>query len=367
MLCDQGWCRTSLPREFYDLEVPISVYEKDFEGAFKALKIQALADGYILSKSGKKKPYTVTVTKKGDDDAAYTSCVDSTVHIVPQKFLKAYLYADSLKCSRPEVKVTPCNHPAPTPAQGFSPPGGGGCLDSVFIPLDRFRVNFYVVSSTFLDSYGVDWVSLWASGNLWSRPSVFSDWALKAVSQGDTLSEFRSIEIDIDSVASLHWGSQKKEEKSTYQTGEVVRTDYEYHDYGLTIDLSRTLNGGIRGSYSLAQRDDMNSIIEGNFGGGGSDSVSTFGVFDSYQFSSVGIPILSSIPVLGVLFSHRQVDKIKSFFVIEIVQLKKVIDDPSRFAFLDSLKQEELNYDVYDSTENQSDTLSDSENAEVLE
>lgn len=349
MLCEDGWCRTALPREFYQLEVPISVYEDSFDNAFKALRIQALADGYILTKSGKKRPYEVSVRKKEENESGYISCLDSAVHIVPDKYVNMYRRADSLKCSAPRLDTLSVG-------------------DSVYIvPLDRFRVNFYVVSSSFLDSYGVDWTELWATGNLWSRPHFISDWALRAVSEGDSLSEFRSIEIDIDSAASLHWGSQKREEKSTYQTGETVRTDYAYHDYGLTLKLSRSEKGGIRGDYSLAQRDDMNSIIEGNFGGGGKDSVSTFGVFDSYQVVNRGIPLLRSIPVLGLLFSHTSRDKVKSFFVIEIVQLKKVVEDPSHFAFLDSLKQEELNYDVYDTTESQSDTLSDTENTEVLE
>ena len=260
-----------------------------------------------------------------------------------------YRRADSLKCSAPRLDTVSVG-------------------DSVrIVPLDRFRINFYVVSSTFLDSYGVQWTELWASGNLWSTPHFISDWALRAVSQGDTLSEFRSIEIDIDSAASLHWGSQKREEKSTYQTGETVRTDYEYHDYGLTLELTRSEKGGIRGEYSLAQRDDMNSIIEGNFGGGGRDSVSTFGVFDSYQSVNRGIPILREIPLLGVLFSHTARDKVKSFFVIEIVQLKKIVDNPSHFDVLDSLKQAELSYNVQDTAEDQPDTLTHYEDSEVLD
>lgn len=350
MLCEGGWCRTALPREFYQLEVPISIYEDSFDDAFKALKIQALADGYILTKTGKKKPYEVSVRKKEDSEAGYISCVDSTVHLVPEKYLGMYRRADSLKCSAvPRVDTLSVG-------------------DSVrIVPLDRFRVNFYVVSSSFLDSYGVQWTEIWANGNLWSRPHFISDWALRAVSEGDSLSEFRSIEIDIDSAASLHWGSQKREEKSTYQTGETVRTDYEYHDYGLTLNLTRSEKGGIRGEYSLAQRDDMNSIIEGNFGGGGKDSVSTFGVFDSYQVVNRGLPLLRSIPVLGLLFSHTSRDKVKSFFVIEIVQLKKVLDDPSHFAVLDSLREQEMAYDVYDTAETQLDTLDNLEDKETID
>lgn len=350
MLCEDGWCRTALPRDFYQLEVPVSIYEDSFDNAFKALKIQALADGYVLVKSGKKKPYEVSVRKKEDNEAGYISCLDSAVHIVPERYLSMYRKADSLKCSFvPKTDTLSVG-------------------DTVrIVPLDRFRINFYVVSSSFLDSYGVDWTELWATGNLWSRPHFISDWALRAVSSGDSLSEFRSIEIDIDSAASLHWGSQKREEKSTYQTGETVRTDYEYHDYGLTLNLTRSEKGGIRGEYSLAQRDDMNSIIEGNFGGGGRDSVSTFGVFDSYQVVNSGIPILRSVPLLGNLFSTTRKDKIKSFFVIEIVQLKKVLDDPSQFYVLDSLKNQEFQYNVYDSTETERDSVDNTQDKETIE
>lgn len=350
MLCDGGWCRTALPREFYSLEVPVSIYEDSFDNAFKALSMQALADGWVLTKKGKKKPFDVSVRKKEETEAAYVSCTDSTVHLVPSKFLSTYQKADSLKCRKSSMLDT-------------------ASVDSFrVIPLDRYRINFYVVTSAFLDNYGVDWTEIWANGNLWSVPEFITDWSLRAVSSGDSLSEFRSIEIDLDSAASLHWGSQKKEEKSTYATGDVVKTDWEYHDYGLTLELSRSEKGGIRGKYTLAQRDDLNSIIEGNFGGGGGDSVSTFGVFDSYQDVNSGIPFLRSIPILGTLFSTTRRDKIKSFFVIEIVQLKKIVGNPAHFDVLDSLKEVSLAYKDTASAEPDSvDTAEADEDKEVLD
>ena len=347
MLCDGGWCRTALPREFYAMEVPISIYETSFDNAFRALRMQALADGYVLTKSGREKPYDVSVRSKKDEESAYISCVDSSVHIVPTIYLETYRKADALKC-----KGMVQNDSA--------------WMDSVrVVPLDRFRINFYVVSSMFLDNYGVDWTALWANGNLWSTPHLISDWALKAVASGDTLSEFRSIEIDIDSSASLHWGSQLREEKSTYQTGETVRTDYDYHDYGLTIDLTRSVKGGIRGEYKLAQRDEMNSIIEGNFGGGGSDSVSTHGVYDAYTWSESGVPFLSTVPILGNLFSIKKREKVKSFFIIEIVQLKKIVKNPSRWYEIQELKDLELDY--ADSSYVQRDTLDNSQDKEAVD
>lgn len=346
-LCENGYCRLSLPRSFYELTVPISIYENTFDDAFKALSMQAKADGWNLVKTGKKIPYSVSATEIKDSESAYVSCVDSTVKVVPSKFLRTHISADSLKCLK-----------APAPVDSVVPP----------ISLDRYRINFYVVTSSFLDDIGVDWTAIWAVGDLVSKPRLITDWTFQAIARGDTTAEFRSIEMDIDSVASLHWGSQSKEAKSTYMSGDVVRSDYEYHDYGLTLTLSRSLSGGIRGEYSLAQRDELNSIIEGNFGGGGGDSVSTFGVFDSYRLADHGIPILKNIPILGYLFRNETRDKTKSFFVIEIVQLKKVLDAPAHFDVLDSLKNKEWNYHVTeDSTQDKLDTLDNTEDKEVLD
>ena len=155
MLCDGGWCRTSLPREFYQLEVPISVYENTFEDAFKALAMQARADGYVLTRTGRKKPYEVTVRKQEEKSAVYISCQDSSVKEVPEKYLKSYMRADSLKCRGLSARDTVLR-------------------DSVrIVPLDRFRINFFVVSSKFLDDYGVDWTQMWAKGNVVGCTTVF--------------------------------------------------------------------------------------------------------------------------------------------------------------------------------------------------
>ena len=182
MLCDGGWCRTALPRDFYSLEVPISIYEDSFENAFKALKMQALADGFVLVKTGSDKPYNVTVRPKTDDESAYISCQDSAVHLVPAKYLRSYVRADSLKCLGLSNKVREM---------------AVGKDTVVVVPLDRFRINFYVVSSVYLDQYGVDWTTLWATGNLWSKPHFISDWALRAVASGDSLSEFRRVRLSL--------------------------------------------------------------------------------------------------------------------------------------------------------------------------
>lgn len=350
-LCRDGWCRTQLPRPFFEMTVPLNIYENNFDNAFKSLSMQAKADGYILRKQGKKKPYTVTAELDEEKTIAYVSCKDTSVHNVPGADLRWYKYADSLKCA----------------ARSRSLDSLQSYRDSLLLPSERYRVSFYVVSANYVRSLGVDWTSIWAQGDLFNKPDFITDWAIKAVADNDTTAEFRSVELDVDSSASLHWGSQKKEQKSTvvYSNG-VAQQDYEWRNYGLTLSLKRSKKYGIRGEYELAQRDENNSVLRGNFGGGGQDSIVAYGVYDSYQNSFVGIPFLSSFPLIGHLFGHETRDKVKSFFVIQIYRVSRdtIFHD---FPYNDSLRNEDIKlYEriAEDTTDNQSPVV-DSTQVEV--
>lgn len=333
-LCRDGWCRTQLPREFHQLTVPLGIYEHTWNGAWKALSMQALADGYELKKTGRRKPWTITAEQLQEKTASYISCQDTSVRSVPAKDLFRYKMVDSLKCL----------------AKSRDLDLQARLKDSLFYPVTKYRVSFYVVSSAFLRTLGVDWTSIWATGDLVHMPDFITDWSLKAVASDDTTAEFRSIEVDLDSSTTLHWGSQKKEEKSTvvYNNG-VAQSDYEWKNYGLTLTLSRDRVKGLRANYQLAQRDENNSVLSGDFGGGGSDSISAWGVYDSYQTRFTGIPWLYNIPVIGYLFGTEHVDKVKSFFVIQVY---KVARDSLDFPTLDSLRLK----DVYDYEDIRTDT-----------
>lgn len=328
-LCRDGWCRTQLPREFYELKVPLNVFEKTFEGAFKALSLQASADGFRLKKTGSKKPFLVIAEPDEKVVASYISCLDTAVKEVEAGSLFKYRLADSLRCaardsSRAHVRDSVALY-----------------ASTVRYPALRYRVSFYVVSSSFLRNLGVSWTDIWAKGDLASVPSLITDWTLMAVATNDTTAEFRSIEVDIDSSTTLHWGSQRQMEKSlvVYENG-TSQTEYEWRNYGLTLTLSRDTLAGIRAEYSLAQRDENNSVLTGAFGGGGLDSVSAWGVYDSYQRSMTGIPWLSDLPLVGHLFGREHKDKVKSFFVIEVYPIRN--DGGNSFPLQDSLMVDDI-------------------------
>lgn len=341
-LCRDGWCRTQLPRDFFELSVPLNVYEKGFDNAFKALSMQALADGYRLTKKGSRKPFTVVAERDEKIQASYISCLDTLVHTVDARDVSKYRLSDSLRCI---ARISALDS-----LRKYN--------SSVHYPATRYRVSFYVVSSSFLRDMGIDWTRIWATGDLVHAPSWITDWTLSAVSQNDTTAEFRSIEVDLDSSTTLHWGSQRKEEKSivTYSNG-VSQQDYEWRNYGLTLTLTRDTVAGIRADYTLAQRDENNSVLKGSFGGGGLDSVSAWGVYDSYQKNFKGIPWLSSFPLIGYLFGTESIDKVKSFFVIEVYPIGHNLDNS--FSLQDSLMHEDkVRYeDVQDSANSKLDSL----------
>lgn len=320
------------------MEVPMNIYENTFDDAFRAMSMQARADGYRLSKKGNKKPYTIVAEKGDSEQVGYISCVDTAVHVVDVRDVSKHRYADSLKCA----------------ARTASRDSALAYGRSVHYPATRYRVSFYVVSSSFLNNIGVDWTEVFMRGDLKSAPKLIAEWSLKAVSVNDTTAEFRSIEVDLDSSTTLHWGSQRKEEKGivTYSTG-VSQTDYEWRDYGLTLTLQRDTIAGVRAEYTLAQRDENNSILKGAFGGGGLDSVSAWGVYDSYQYYERGVPFFSSIPVLGLLFKSESRDKVKSFFVIDVYPIPR--NGPNSFNYQDSLRHDEIRsyqYGVSDTSGN---------------
>lgn len=347
-LCRDGWCRTQLPRDFHNLSVPLGIYEHTWDDAWKALSMQALADGYRLVKKGKKKPYTITAEQDKEETASFISCMDTTVHSVPARDLFRYRMVDSVRCS----------------ARASDLAFKERLRDSLFYPVAKYRVSFYVVTSAFLRTLGVDWTSIWATGNLVDMPSFITDWSLRAVASDDTTAEFRSIEVDLDSATTLHWGSQKKEEKSTvvYNNG-VAQSDYEWKDYGLTLTLTRDRIKGLRANYQLSQRDENNSILRGDFGGGGSDSISAWGVYDSYQRTVSGVPWLAELPLIGYLFATEHKDKVKSFFVIQVYKIPRQV--PTTFPILDTLRIMEVNeYEDHrtDTSSTELDTLDRKEN-----
>ena len=75
--------------------------------------------------------------------------------------------------------------------------------------------------------------------------------------------------------------------------------------------------------------------LKGSFGGG-KDSISAWGVYDSYQNSFSGFLFFTICLLLVICLVMRPRDKVKSFFVIEVYPVNR---DTTNFPVLDSLRE----------------------------
>ena len=141
-------------------------------------------------------------------------------------------------------------------------------------------------------------------GDLFNLPELITDWTFRAVADDDSTAEFRSLEIDLGFFRFYSLGESKEGRKNQrwFILTVLLNLIMNGGDFGLTLDLSRSRKSGVRLIINWLKRDENNSVLRGKFGGGGSDSVVTYGVYDSYQTSFVGIPWFSSLPILGYFF-----------------------------------------------------------------
>ena len=302
-LCDGGVCRLALPQTFYDMSSPFSVYEKTFKQCFSVLQSQAKANGWNLYMKGK----TIHADVIEVVSVPYVSCLDTLVHVVPSNQLYANVRSDSIRCFKRDYLSLPA------------------------LP-ESYRVSFYLVTSSSLDELGVSWSETFIKGTLHNNPHLIEGWTLYAVSEGDSSVEYRTIDVVIDTGATLHWGSQVKDETSLVTTSSYTSSNYEWRDYGLTLTIRRT-DSTLNMDYELAQLDENNSVLEGSMGG--SDSLFSWGVYNSYKVGEIGVPYLQRIPLLGALFKKTTISSNLSFFAIEVVPSysKKFIFDSDSSIF----------------------------------
>ena len=306
MLCEKGKCRLSVPSEFYSLRVPLSIYEKDFQSALRALKVQAKADGWEILLS--KKVLSVRKSVAVDSSAVFVSCVDSSVVSVPRKELAVHLKSDSLKCLSAQNRRI------------FERDSLQALQDSLLrgYELRNYLLEYYSFSSTMLDDWGIKWSEVLSSGDFFSKPSVPINWAIRGMGRQDSLYVFRSVQFRIDSTLNLTWGNTSSEIKKVFNDQGIVTTEYEDKDYGMQINLKRSDNR-LNIEYSFTQNDDSKQKISGASSALLGDTLIVVGYYKSKNYDYQYVPFLGQVPVLCYLFRYREyVDDVK-FFVLRCI------------------------------------------------
>lgn len=283
-------CALSLPSEYLETQVVLSVRSDKRNELWNALKQASLANGWLLTKQGN----TIRATRQEDKGRVFVSCIDSLVYRVATDEYLYRLRSDSLKCASRDSVRRLADSLRALPAPSLPSPLG----------FQNYRLEYVAYNKSFSDKMGFEWKRVLASGNLKSMPSFYDSWQLWAVENNDTNFTRRTLEFAIDSTISIDWGNERQVPEKTYsQDGGIVATNYEWRKYGISISVRRD---GQRVSLEYMVRNEDNGTLNGKAVGLSGDTLATNGTYRLTQDLSEGLPLLSRLPLVGALFSVKQ-------------------------------------------------------------
>ena len=302
-------CALELPPEYVETQMVLSVRTDSKTDLFKALQGASLANGWKLTKKGKK----VKAVREEDKGRLFISCLDSSVHRVSSDEYALRLKSDSIKCAarakQDSIRRIPPLPPAALPEPYFQ----------------RYRLEYIAFNKAFSDKMGVEWKEVLAKGNLKSRPSFYDSWQLRALETSDTNFSMRSVEFALDTSVTIDWGSEKQVPEKTYsQDGGVVTTSYEWRKYGISVKVKKDER---RIDLEYMVRNDDNGTLNGNAAGAAYDSLALNGNYRYSQETSEGIPFFSRIPLIGYLFSVKNVNTDYKHFEIYLYPVYKETEE----------------------------------------
>lgn len=278
-------CYLSLPAEFLQTQLVLSV-ATDKESQFvTALKRASKANDWNLYKNGKS---WAAEPLQNEGKLVYISCLDNEPKNV-EKYLYHYARkSDSLKCAERD-KIDSINRNIPKRKIDFK----------------TYELQYYSYSKEFSDNLGFEWKEVLASGNFKSVPTFYDSWKFHAQETNDTSFTFRQMIFSVDSTISIDWGTEEQTLEQTYNDGGIITTNYEWRKYGIIINVSR-FNGQIKISYTFRDKQQSTSILQGEAVGFEQDTLFLSGNYSLKRENSVGVPFFSSLPLVGYLFSTKK-------------------------------------------------------------
>lgn len=316
-------CWLSLPPEFLQTDLVLSISTDDKKKLFRAIVASASANGWELSANGNN---LKAVPIQNDGNLVFISCMSNDVQNVP-KYLYSYARrADSLKCAeRDSLRALEL---ARADSLRAVPP----------LPFVDYELRYFSFTKSFADKMGVDWSDVLAGGNLRRIPDFYDNWRLYADQNQDTSFNFRSLFFSLDSSLNIDWGSEEQTLQRTYNDNGVITSDYEWRKYGIIIKIERT-GGRVKLSYILRDKDNSVSVLQGSAIAGEGDTLFLQGNYNVNRRVVSGVPFLASIPILGYLFSTENVERDSKYFNLFLI--------PTQHNKLYSLKVQTLQGGLY--------------------
>lgn len=293
-ICEYTGCRFGGSGDFVNLPLTLSVRTNSASELFKAINRALDNSGFQLYGSPTGNVRIAALQSERDSSYAFVSCLDGAVQLVPWRLRAVYERSDSLRCERAQVDTLPALQPV------------------------QYVFEYFGFNNTVLDNWGIDWTKILSSGDFYSKPSIPLSWAIKALGENDSLSQYRSLAFALDSSISIVWGNESKELEKTYTESGVVTQSYETRDYGLRIQINRIAEK-VTLEYSFISNDDRRQKLSGKGSASKNDTLLIVGTYRDFENRVYYVPFLGKVPVLGELFRYRETTSEQKFFVLRLV------------------------------------------------
>lgn len=312
-------CYLELPPDYLNSEVVLSVSTDDSTKLFKALQTSSRALGWNLSRGHRGQFKAEPMENVGM--LIYISCMDNQPKNVPKYLYTASIESDRRLCQQRDSLARIAHdraHRDSVRADSLAhlPP----------LAFSNYQLRYYSYSNSFTDRMGVEWGTLLASGNLHNRLDLFDDWRLVATLSNDTAFTERSLLFSVDSSLNVDWGSEEQTLKQTFVNDGVTTQDYEWRKYGMIVKIKRD-GQRVRMDYTFRDKENSVSVLQGSVIGNEGDTLRLYGTYTAKRHVMSGVPLVSSIPVIGNLFKvdNDYIDN-RAFELYLLPQIKAVKD-----------------------------------------
>ena len=301
-LCEN--CYLELPAEYLRTNLVLSVSTDDSKALDKALKSASRGAGWQLTRRGE---LWHAEPVQNDGNLVYISCMSNEPVNVPKYLYWYAVKSDSIRCYRRDSLQA--RNDSVAHAERKRTDSLVHVRDSLLrqrLPYRRYELRYYSYTKNFTDKVGAEFSGIVAKGNLHDKFRIFDDWQFFATATNDTTFTFRQVNVAFDSTLNLDWGTEEQTLKTAYvSTNGYVSNDYEWRKYGLVVTLKKDTAKTYM-QYVFRDKEQNISVLQGSAVGNVGDTLVVSGQYTTARQVRTGVPFLSSIPVLGYLFSTQQ-------------------------------------------------------------
>lgn len=300
--CDS--CYLELPAEYLQTNLVLSVNTDNVRTFERALISASKGNGWTLTKSGTR---WRAEPVQNDGNLVYISCMTNEPVNVPKYLYHWAIKSDSIKCymrNLEQVKQDSLYKLEQIKQDSLYKINDS--LSKISLPYTEYELRYYSFTKNFADKLGVEWSEVLAVGDLPKHFELLDNWSFFATATNDTAYTRRQLNVSLDSSVTLDWGTEEQTlVNSLVSDGGVVSNNYEWRKYGLIVTITAT-GEKTRLQYIFRDKENGVSLLQGSAVARAGDTIRVTGQYIATREVQRGIPLLSSIPFVGILFETKQ-------------------------------------------------------------